>query len=56
LGELPEETTLVSEPQGIHPFVQLFIESSSDFNHLGKALLSAVEFDGIFWICYPKLS
>jgi len=56
LGELPEETTLVFEPHGKHPLVQLFIENSGDFKRLGTATLSAVEYDGVFWVCYPKRS
>ena len=56
LGGLPEETTLVFAPQGKYPLVQLFIENSGDFKRLGPTALSAVEYDGVFWICYPKRS
>jgi hypothetical protein len=56
LGELPEGTTIVHEPQGKYPHVQLFVNNRRAFDHLGHTALSAVEYDGVFWVCYPKRS
>lgn len=56
LGELPEGTTIVHKPQGKYPLVQLFVDNRRAFDRLGPTALAAVEYDGVFWVCYPKRS
>ncbi len=42
--------------QGKYDFVQLFIKDSGDWKKFGETAIEALNYDGIFWVCYPKKS
>jgi len=56
LGELPEGTTIAIQAQGQFNFVHLFVKDSREFDKLNPMALKALEYDGTFWISYPKRS
>ena len=56
LGELPEGTTIAIQAQGQFNFVHLFVKDSQEFDKLSPMTLKALEYDGLFWISYPKRS
>jgi hypothetical protein len=56
LGEVPEGVELVEIPAGKCDFVHLFVKDSAELDEHRPAALEAVEYDGLFWISYPKRS
>jgi hypothetical protein len=56
LGDLPDDVTVSHEPEGEYDLVHLFVKNSTDLKHLLPVALKAVEYDGLFWISYPKQS
>lgn len=57
LQPLPENCTLENEiSNGIYDLVQLFAKTKAELNNLVKAVLTHLDNDAIFWICFPKKS
>jgi hypothetical protein len=56
LGELPEGVVVSKRPEGKFEFVHLFARDSGQLGELLPAAMAAVEYDGLFWISYPKKS
>ena len=56
LGELPEGATITVQTEGQFNFVHLFVKDSREFDKLSPIALKALEYDGLFWISYPKRS
>jgi hypothetical protein len=58
LDELPEGVVVdLDQPAGdAYDFVQVFVKDQAELAALGLAAVHAVQFDGVLWICYPKLS
>ena len=56
LSDLPEGVTVSHEPEGTYDFVHLFVKNSSELKDLLPAAMEASEYDGLFWISYPKQS
>jgi hypothetical protein len=56
LGDLPEGFELSEQPEGKYDFVHLFVTDSAEFDALISAATDAVEYDGLFWLSYPKKS
>jgi hypothetical protein len=56
LGELPTGVELSQEPQGKFGFVHLFVWNSQELEQWLQTAMDAVEYDGLLWISYPKLS
>jgi hypothetical protein len=56
LSPLPERVDFVEKPAGTFDFVHVFAQNSQELEkHIPKAL-GVLEYDGIFWISYPKKS
>jgi hypothetical protein len=56
LGDLPEGVVISKSPEGTYPFVHLFVRDSSELDKLLPGAQEAVDYDGLFWISYPKRS
>jgi len=56
LGELPEGCEISQQAQGQYGFVHLFVRNSQDLERWLSTASDAVEYDGLFWISYPKRS
>ncbi len=56
LGGLPEGVEVSEAPGGTYDFVQLFVKNSTEYRDLIGTALDAGQYDGLFWICYPKKS
>ena len=56
LGELPEGVAVSETPVGKFDFVHLFVRDSGQLDELLPAAVESVEYDGMFWISYPKKS
>jgi hypothetical protein len=56
LGELPEGVVVSETPEGKFDFVHLFVRDSGQLAALLPAAVEAAEYDGLFWISYPKKS
>lgn len=54
LGQPPEGITLVSQAQGHHDAVLLFVKDRADFHARIQDSLAPLEYDGLFWLAYPK--
>ena len=55
-ADLPDDIQITSEVDGKYGFVQLFINDSAEFVGLSASALNAIEYDGVFWLSYPKKS
>ena len=56
LDRLPQDVQLSLEPGGKFDFVHLFASRSSELTRLKTIAVESVEFDGLLWVSYPKLS
>ena len=56
LGELPEGSQVFQGPEGTFGFVHLFVKNSQELEELRQVATAALEYDGLFWISYPKRS
>ena len=56
LGDLAKGVDVAHQAEGKYDFVQLFVKDSAEFHALSSPALQAVEYDGLFWLCYPKKS
>jgi hypothetical protein len=56
LADLPEGCDISLQAQGEYPFVHLFVRNSQDLEQWLPTASEAVEYDGLFWISYPKRS
>lgn len=56
LHPLPVGVKLSTEPEGQYGFVHLFVRDSGQLDDLLPTAQRAVEYDGVFWISYPKKS
>jgi hypothetical protein len=56
LQDLPDGFEVSVRPSGKHGFVQLFVRNSTVYHDLIGSALDALEYDAVFWICYPKKS
>lgn len=54
LGELPEGVRFDTQPAVQYDFVQVFIKDSLEYQRFYPEAQSAIKFDGLLWICYPK--
>ena len=53
---LPEGVRMTTQEGGKFNFVQLFVQDSTEFKNHSESALNAIEYDGIFWLSYPKKS
>ncbi len=56
LGELPEGVVVLEVVEGKFDFVHLFARDSRQLDELLPAAVESAEYDGLFWISYPKKS
>jgi hypothetical protein len=56
LGELPEGAVVSEAAEGNYGFVHLFVRDSGQLDELLPAAVESAEYDGLFWISYPKKS
>jgi hypothetical protein len=56
LDDLPEDNVLDTRIDGQYAFVHLFVSSQSELAEFAPLALSALQYDGLFWISYPKRS
>jgi hypothetical protein len=56
LGELPEGVVVSEEPEGKYDFVHLFVQDSGQLGEYLPVAVATAEYDGLFWISYPKKS
>jgi hypothetical protein len=56
LGELPEGVAVSEVAEGRYGFVHLFVRDSGQLDELLPAAVESAEYDGLFWISYPKKS
>lgn len=56
LGDLPEGAVVSEEPTGKFDFVHLFVRDSGQLDERLPVAVESVEYDGLFWISYPKKS
>jgi hypothetical protein len=56
LGPLPAGVEVLEQSTRKFPFVHVFAKNSSELNALLPTALTALEYDGLFWISYPKKS
>ena len=54
LGELPEGAEVVDSAEGTLSFVPLFAKDSTELKEHLPAAMDVAEYDGLFWISYPK--
>jgi hypothetical protein len=54
LGELPGEVEIATEPEGEFDFVHLFIKDSAELEAYFDHARQVSQYDGVFWISYPK--
>lgn len=53
LKELPD-LAFDQSPAGKYDYAQLFARDLAELDRLIEAVLPAIEFDALLWICYPK--
>jgi len=56
LADLTEGTVLDTRIDGQYAFVHLFVSSQAELAEFASLTLGALQYDGIFWISYPKRS
>jgi hypothetical protein len=56
LGDLPEGIELSEQAGGKFDFVHLFVKDSAELDQFQLVAMRAVEYDGLYWISYPKKS
>lgn len=56
LGDLPEGIELSEQAGGKFDCVHLFVKNSAQLDELQLTAMQAVEYDGLYWISYPKKS
>ena len=56
LQDLPDGFEVSVESSGKYGFVQLFVLNSTEYHRLITSALDVLEYDAVFWICYPKKS
>ena len=56
LGELPEGVAVSEVAEGKYTFVHLFVRDSGQLDELLPVAVESAEYDGLFWISYPKKS
>jgi hypothetical protein len=58
LGNLPEDAQLSEQPDpgAEYDFGHLFAKNSSELAELVSTAVSAVKYDGLLWVSYPKKS
>ncbi len=56
LDRLPDDVEVSQNPEGKYPFVQLFARNSEVLADFRQTAVAAAEYDGLFWLCYPKKS
>lgn len=56
LGELPTSIDIhdQADPETEYEYVQAFVKTGDELQHFLPQALSAIKFDGLLWICYPK--
>lgn len=54
LGELPPGVELLASPAGKHGFILLFVKDSGELTEWLNRATQALEYDGLFWLAYPK--
>ena len=50
----PPEFQFDQSPAGKYDYAQLFARDLAELDRLIEAVLPAIEFDALLWICYPK--
>lgn len=56
LGPLPEDVQVEEKASGSFDLVHLFVRSLAELKEFGPTALEAAEYDGLFWVSYPKKS
>lgn len=54
LGKLPEDIEIHNNPTGAFDFAHIFVSSINDLKNLSPKVLKTLEYDGVFWVSYPK--
>ncbi|WP_201789057.1 hypothetical protein [Scytonema hofmannii] len=54
LGALPEGVELATELEGTFDFIHLFVQTISELENFAPKVISALKYDGMLWIAYPK--
>ena len=54
LEDLPEGVEVLEQTGGAFDFVHLFVKDSTELERFRLAAMGAIEYDGLFWISYPK--
>lgn len=50
----PPEFQFDQSPAGKYDYAQLFARDLAELDRLIEAVLPAIEFDALLWVCYPK--
>ncbi|TWH38967.1 hypothetical protein [Dulcicalothrix desertica] len=53
---LPEGVELAKELEGQFDFIHIFVKNISELESFASKAISALKYDGILWIAYPKQS
>ncbi len=56
LGKLPDGAELAKRATGQFDFVHLFAKDSAEVSRFGPKALQVLNYDGVFWVSYPKKS
>jgi len=56
LGGFSATIEVARRPEATYDFVLLFIKDSSEFRTWSSMAREALEYDGLFWLAYPKKS
>lgn len=56
LTDLPQGVELTTKAGGAFDFVQVFVSSKAEVDHLSPAALGALAPGGLLWFSYPKKS
>jgi hypothetical protein len=56
LDDLPEDAVLDTRIDGQYAFVHLFVGNQAELAEFASLALGALQYDGLLWISYPKLS
>ena len=54
LTDLPQGVELITSADGVFDFVQVFVSSKAEVDHLSPTGLGALHPGGLLWFSYPK--